>query len=429
MEVKKGYKQTEIGIIPEEWEIKKIGEISNIDPESLCANTNPNYALKYISLEDVDSGKLLNISELIFKNAPSRARRIINKQDILISTVRPNLKSHLLIKHEVKGWICSTGFSVIRCKELINPYFIFYHLFFSTINIQINNLISGSNYPAISKKDIELLKIPLPPLHEQTAIANALSDIDALIESIEKLITKRRNIKLGTMQQLLTGKKRLPGFGGDGISRKGYIQTEIGIIPEDWEVKTIGSFGIFRSGNGFPILYQGDNEGDYPFFKVSDMNNEKNKIFMLESNNWISEQIKKQICIKTFPKYTIIFAKIGAAIYLERRKIIFQESCIDNNLMGFTLIDVQGYYKFFYYLLLNIHFGNFVEATALPSLDQRHIAKLKFGIPKIEEQTAIAKVLSDMDSEIEALEKKLNKYKKVKQGMMQELLTGKKRLI
>ncbi len=427
MEVKKGYKQTEIGIIPEEWEIKKIGEISNIDPESLCANTNPNYALKYISLEDVDSGKLLNISELIFKNAPSRARRIINKQDILISTVRPNLKSHLLIKHEVKDWICSTGFSVIRCKELINPYFIFYHLFFSTINIQINNLISGSNYPAISKKDIELLKIPLPPLHEQTAIANALSDINALIESLEKLITKKRNIKQGTMQQLLTGKKRLPGFGGDGISRKGYKLTEVGIIPEDWEVVRLGDVcskiidGTHRTPNYI-------NDG-IPFYSVENVTN--NDFF---NTKFISKQEHYQLIKRCKPeKGDILLTRIGtlgltklinweveASIYVSLA-LLKLNSIINNN--------------YLYVFTKSKQFINNVEKRSLinaipQKINMEEICKISIVVPiNKEEQTAIAEVLSDMDSEIEALEKKLNKYKKVKQGMMQELLTGKKRLI
>ena len=95
--IKEGYKKTEIGMIPVDWEVKKIGFITDVDSDNLGSSTNPHYSFMYISLEDVDNGILRNISELTFNNAPSRARRKVKKNDILVSTVRPNLKSHLLI--------------------------------------------------------------------------------------------------------------------------------------------------------------------------------------------------------------------------------------------------------------------------------------------------------------------------------------------
>jgi len=194
----------------EGWEMKIFGDLGEVDSENLGAETNPKYLFKYISLENVDKGVLTGVTEMIFGDAPSRARRKVKKGDILISTVRPNLKSHLYIKEDVSDWICSTGFSVLRCDNSIaNGEYVFHHLFASLINRQIETLISGSNYPAINSKDVKSLKIPLPPLQEQTRIAAILSDIDAEIDALEVKLEKYRNIKQGMMQNLLTGKIRL----------------------------------------------------------------------------------------------------------------------------------------------------------------------------------------------------------------------------
>lgn len=164
MELKQGYKQTDVGVIPEDWEVKCISDIVEVDSDNLPSQTNPNYYFKYISLEDVHNGQLRSYSEQIFKNAPSRARRKIRKDDVLISTVRPNLKSHLLISNDVKDFVCSTGFAVLRNNGKIDSIFLYNHFFSSIINRQIENLITGSNYPAINSKEVKSLVIPIPPL-------------------------------------------------------------------------------------------------------------------------------------------------------------------------------------------------------------------------------------------------------------------------
>lgn len=194
----------------EGWEVKKLGEICEIDTDNLNSNTSPDYEFKYISLEDVDCGFLRNITELRFKNAPSRARRKLKKGDVLISTVRPNLMSHLLVNEEVSDWICSTGFSVLRCKrDILYPEYIFFHFFSSGINNQIESIISGSNYPAINSKDVKSLLVPLPNIKEQVQIAQILSDMDAEITVLGQKLEKCQQIKQGMMQVLLTGKVRL----------------------------------------------------------------------------------------------------------------------------------------------------------------------------------------------------------------------------
>lgn len=214
-QIKQGAMQTllnpyESGRLKEGWVVKKLGEAADIDPENLNASVNPNYKFKYISLEDVDRGVLRNYSDQIFATAPSRARRIVKKGDILFGTVRPNLQSHCLIKNHVEDLVCSTGFAVIRCRDNIaNPPYIFSLFFAEFVEKQIQTLLAGSNYPAINSSDVRKLDIPLPQMDEQTHIAKILSDMDAEIAALETKLAKYQHIKQGMMQNLLTGRIRL----------------------------------------------------------------------------------------------------------------------------------------------------------------------------------------------------------------------------
>lgn len=207
---KKGYKQSELGEIPEDWEVRAIHELGIVDPENLPSTTNPDYEFKYISLEQVDTGVLLGTATYSFSTAPSRARRVLRRHDVLLSTVRPNLMSHYFVQDEVDDLICSTGFSVIRCFEdkLVASY-LYQHLFSTVINAQIDLLITGSNYPAINSSDTKKLKIQISSIDEQTSIASILSDMDAEIQALEHRLNKTRQIKQGMMQELLTGRTRL----------------------------------------------------------------------------------------------------------------------------------------------------------------------------------------------------------------------------
>jgi type I restriction enzyme, S subunit len=194
----------------DEWDIQTIDDIGYVDPDNLDSKTAPGYEFKYISLEQVDKGFLTGWTEQVFSTSPSRARRKIKRDDILISTVRPNLQSHCLIKNEVSDMVCSTGFAVIRCRNgIAAPYYVFSHFFASFIERQIEALITGSNYPAINSSDVRKLKIPLPSFAKQIEIATILSDMDAEIDSIEAKLTKTRQIKQGMMHELLTGRIRL----------------------------------------------------------------------------------------------------------------------------------------------------------------------------------------------------------------------------
>lgn len=193
------------------WDTKRLEEIADVDPENLGSDTNPGYRFNYISLEQVDAGRLLGYSEEVFRTAPSRARRVLRLGDVLMSTVRPNLMAHLFYSEQVPNAVCSTGFAVLRAKSNRSvPGFVFAHLFAHVVNKQIDRTIAGSNYPAINSRDVRLLEIPCPPkVEEQVVIATVLSDMDAEIAALEQRLDKIQAIKQGMMQQLLTGRVRL----------------------------------------------------------------------------------------------------------------------------------------------------------------------------------------------------------------------------
>lgn len=284
---------------------------------------------------------------------------------------------------------------------------------FSTEAVR-NAIITGCTYTTralTNGKQLSAIEIPVPPKPEQEAIAAALSDIDALIANLEKLITKKKAIKQGAMQELLTGKRRLPGF------------------TDEWIINKIGTFGEFVSGSCFPLVYQGKQGERYPFYKVSDFNNPGNERNLNQANNYVSPDTADYLGCKIIPEKAIVIAKIGAAIFLERKKLTTVCCCIDNNMMAFVPFDVRSA-QFICYVFQSMKLGELAEATALPSLSGKTICSVERKFPQtIEEQMAIATVLADMDSDIDVLSEKLSKYRMIKSGMMSELLTGRIRLI
>lgn len=193
-----------------DWSTSSIGDIAEVDPESLPSSTAPDWALRYVSLEDVSHGVLAGHSKIVFASAPSRARRRIKSGDILFGTVRPNLKSHCLFRASGQNWVGSTGFCVIRClAHAAHASFVFHQIMAENISKQIERIIAGSNYPAISSRDVRGLLLNLPYIEEQRAIANTLDDMDAEIMTLETRMAKFQAVREGAMQQLLTGRIRL----------------------------------------------------------------------------------------------------------------------------------------------------------------------------------------------------------------------------
>lgn len=195
-----------------EWGTKRISDLTEIDSENLAARTPSDFSFNYISLEQVDRGRLVGWTEEKFGTAPSRARRVLRKHDVLVATVRPNLQSHFLYDGMPERAVCSTGFAVLRCrKEKAAPGFVYAHFFARPISGQIERILAGSNYPAINRGEVGQLEISCPEVEEQHAIATVLGDMDAEISALEHRCEKMRALKEGMMQSLLSGRVRLLG--------------------------------------------------------------------------------------------------------------------------------------------------------------------------------------------------------------------------
>ena len=208
----------------------------------------------------------------------------------------------------------------------------------------------------------------------------------------------------------------------------GYRYTEVGVIPEDWESVRAGDIGRFGSGSGFPVRYQGQAQGDYPFFKVSDMNRDGNDLLLKECTNYIAHHTRQLLGAVVFPPHSIVFAKVGAAVFLERKRILTKPSCLDNNMAAFVLTDARSNTLFVYYLFLSIRLSSLASTTALPSLGSVALRGLYLPLPPLPEQCAIATVLSDVDELIGSLEALIAKKRAIKQAAMEQLLTGRTRL-
>lgn len=206
------FKETKIGKIPKDWEIVKLDAITEINSNSLSNNTDANYEIKYIDISSIScSGKISYLSTHKFCNAPSRARRIVKNGDIILSTVRPNLKAFALIQSNLKNLICSTGFAVLRTKSSAFNLYIYQCLLSDIFMNQITSFLVGSNYPSINSNDVKNLCIPLPSLAEQQKIADILSTVDAKLDILKEKKENYQTLKKGLMQQLLTGALRVSG--------------------------------------------------------------------------------------------------------------------------------------------------------------------------------------------------------------------------
>jgi type I restriction enzyme S subunit len=190
-----------------EWEEKNLSAICNINVSNLSENTDSNYKFYYLDLSSVDNGKITFPCEKIsFTDAPVRARKLFEKNDILMSTVRPYLHGFVIADFDSKEFVASTGFCILSTKKEFSPYFVYYQLLSKKLDLQYNNCLVGTNYPALNNSDIERLRFDIPvDLKEQEAIANILSQTDNEINLLDKEIGEWYIMKKALMQVLLTG--------------------------------------------------------------------------------------------------------------------------------------------------------------------------------------------------------------------------------
>ena len=416
-------KLTKIGWLPKEWEVKRLEQLVIIDKESLSNNTPPDYEFEYISLSDTDAGNIsLSAKKIKFKDAPSRARRVVKQNDVLISTVRPNLQNFVFIKNEVNNLVASTGFSVLTAKKDFENEFGFYCLFSTSMTKQLYNLVVGSNYPAINSSDVKSLQIPLPPLAEQQKIASILRGCDAVIDKTQALINALQKRHKALMQQLLTGKKRVLGF----EKEKGFHFTDLGLkIPKNWKIINVED--IFNERN--------EKSNDQTAFPLYSLTIEKgltaktdryDRSFLLKDKEANEFKVVSPMDL-LFNPMNLRFGAI--AMSYENQKV--SVSAYYNILIPkVKLID-----SFFYESIFKSkRFIGLYDRIAIGSLNEKkrvHLSnflKLEIPFPSLAEQQEIAEILRGSEKEIQLYEKQLAALKQQKRGLMQVLLTGRVRV-
>lgn len=399
-------KQTEIGLIPDDWEVKEIkgfADVTTGDKNTQDAEENGKYPF-YVRSPIVE-----RINKFSYDT-----EGVITAGDG-VGTGK--------VFHYAKGkfGLHQRAYLIYNFKNTDPKYF--YYNFSKNFYERVHSMTAKSSVDSVRREMITKMQIPIPPtLTEQQRIAKALSDVDALISTTEKLIQKKKNIKQGAMQNLLTGKKRLPGFGDkqtdlfvpNGTHTKEVKdvspeqirlsakmkQTELGEIPEDWEVKSLGE--MLKIGHGKD--YKNLKSGDVPVYGTGG--------YMTSVNDFLYEG--ETVCIGrkgTIDKPQYHSGKIWT---------------VDTLFYTYDFKSLNPKYLFYKFCLIDWLSMN--EASGVPSLTAKNIEDIQITIPTEEEQTAIANVLSSMDKEIETLNTKLEKYRNLKTAMMQQLLTGKIRL-
>ncbi len=364
--------------LPNDWLPFKLGEISSIiggGTPSSFVKVYWNGDINWYTPTEIGNSKysyesIRKITKVGYDNCSANMLPIGS----ILLTTRAGIGDISILMNE---GCTNQGFQSFIAKEFIDNEFLYYLI--STLKSTFLKNASGSTFLEISPNKIKAILVSIPPTKtEQTAIATALSDADALISSIEKLIAKKRNIKQGAMQKLLEPK-------------------------EGWSVRKLGE--VLKVKHGKDQKEVQNENGKYPILGTGG--------FMAFTDEFLYDKPSVLIGRKgTIDKpqfMTIPFWTVDTLFYTE----IFN---------GYSA-------KFIYYIFNMIDWYSFNEASGVPSLNAKTIEKIERGFPNYMEQTRIAIILSDMDTEIEVLETKLNKYKKIKLGMMQNLLTGKIRLV
>jgi type I restriction enzyme S subunit len=406
--VPKGYKQTEVGVIPVDWEVSTLAAVMSEIGDGIHAT--PVYCsfgdYCFINGNNLHDGRIIITEETkrVDHSEYNKHRIHLSDRSILMSI---NGTIGRLGLYAGEGVILGKSAAYLNVKDGVSKLFVYFSIQTELVKRQFSDGLTGTTIKNLGLATIRNTKIAFPPTKaEQAAIAEALSDADSLIESLEQLIAKKRQIKQGAMQVLLTGKRRLSGF----ETKLGYKQTEMGEIPEGWELDYIENIAEITTGSR-NTQDRVDN-GEYPFF--------------------VRSQTVEHINSYSFDGEAVLTAGDGVGT---GKVFHYINGKFDVHQRVYRISDfskrINGY---FFYLYFSTYFYNrILQMTAKSSVDSVRrdmIAQMLIPFPSTRpEQEAIASILNDMDAEIEALEAKLSKTRGIKQGMMQELLTGKIRLV
>ena len=421
MNIPQGYKQAELGIIPEDWEVKPFSQIFDIYPNNTyprdCMNDsrgvvrNIHYGdvlIKYPTIVDAEKCAIPYLNE----GVKIKLQKLVQSGDIIIADTAEDetVGKCVEIKNVGNNKIVA-GLHTFFCRptSLFAAGWLGYYINSTNYHNQLIPYITGIKVSSISRTAIQETKLLVPPIAEQRTIAEALSDVDGLIAALDKKIAKKQLLKQGAMQQLLTGKKRLPGF------------------TDEWGKMCFKSIYKFASEGGTPDT---KNEsfyanGNIPFVKIEDTEQK----YIYSGKSFITQEGVNHSSAWLIPTNSIIFTNGATIGNVAINKIPVTTK---QGILG-IILNSRVELEFVYYLLSSSTFQDEVNMRlskgTFATIILKHLDEIPINIPvSLKEQQAIATILSDMDKEVADLEAQRDKYRLLKSGMMQKLLTGQIRL-
>lgn len=421
MELRPGYTMTELGVLPEDWEVRPLFSIARIvgggtPSTAISAYWDGNISW-FTPSEITDEKKYVSTSnkKISDDGLKKSSAKLLPAGTILLTTrASIGLKAILLLPATT-----NQGFQNLIINDDIDNEFIYYLL--TIFKKELLKQASGSTFLEISPRKLGGILLCLPKsLPEQHAIAAALSDVDALLDAQERLIAKKRNIKLAAMQQLLTGKTRLPGFQQNGK----YKQTELGLFPEDWCHTELNMIIANIIGGGTPRRANPQFwNGNIPWVTVKDFAT----FSPYRTQEYITKEGIRSSATHLIPAGTLL---IATRMALGKSAIYAVDVAINQDLKALFFKDyIDTKFIFYWFLWQESNIQTLGSGSTVKGISLNLLKKINICFPpSLDEQRAIAAVLSDMDAELAALEARRDKLRAVKQGMMRELLTGRTRL-
>jgi type I restriction enzyme S subunit len=405
--------------VPEGWSKSQIDAVTDINPDSLSSSTAKDFRLKYIDVATVDGpSKMLEPRSMTFGDAPSRARKKVKQGDIIVSTVRPYLRSICQVISNEPNLVASTAFAVLRPEASVHGDFLYQHILSDTFIEHLAPRMKGSNYPAVTAGDVGSYPLLLPPLHEQRRIAEILSSVDEAIAATRAVIEQTRKVKQGVLERLLT----------KGIGHTRFKQTEIGGIPEAWpltsadDVCTQISVGIVIK----PSQYY--EETGTRCFRSANV-----REGYVQDSDWVyitgeGNRVNKKSVLRTGDVLVVRTGYPGTSCVLPEQ--YDGANCID---IIFARPKNELIDPYFLSTFINSASGKTQVLKAEGGLAQKHfnvgaMKQMKLPLPPVNEQREIVAHIQEFASTIAVLEQTLKKQTGFKSALMSDLLTGRKRV-
>jgi len=413
------YKQTEIGRIPKEWQVVKLKEISlDFIGGGTPSTTNSDYwngDIAWMTSAHINGREVVTGQRYITKEGlQNSATNVVPKYNLIVAT-RVGIGKVVINKIDIAISQDLTG--IVLDKNVSNPDFLYWYI---TNNENIlKSMAQGSTIKGILRESLGNLQLPLPPLPEQQKIAEILSTVDEAIEKVDDSIEKTERLKKGLMHELLT----------KGIGHKEFKDTAIGRIPKEWEVKKVGDLFKVETGTT-PSTRQKKywDRGNVIWITPADMSKLNGKIWIKDSERKITDKGLKETNLILMPIGSIIISTRAPVGYVAviRESATFNQGC--KGLIPRNTDEISSEFYTYYLLSKKKTLENLSGGSTFKELSKNTLENLIIPLPFLPEQKKIAEILSTVDKRLELLRSKKAKLERIKKGLMNELLTGRRRV-